>query len=140
MRVVKDLTVFENIKEIVITELSKKSVFIYLLGSVGTERFNANSDIDIAAYWTSLLDSEEVSKMSFELEEKLQREVDLVSLNRIDPIFARQVLETGRLIYLNEGRKGLHLKWRAEKMSEYPDFKYSRKIIEDHILTRKKYV
>lgn len=119
--------------------LEKHCDFIYLLGSLGTSRFSAHSDIDLAVFWKNDLDSERVVDLIGQLEDSFGRDVDLVSLNRIDPIFARQVLATGRLIYVDRKAAGILLKWKMEKMSEYPDFKRTRKIIEDHLLKRKKY-
>ena len=122
-----------------ITEiLSGDAEFAFLMGSAETERFNADSDIDIAVFWKSQVTKEKINESWKLLEESFQREVDLVSLNDIDVIFARQVLEKGRLLFKNED--GLLLKWKMEKLSVYPDFKASRKIIEDNILNRKKYV
>ena len=42
---------FESYKLNILNELQILSQFIYLMGSVGTERFTENSDIDIAVYW-----------------------------------------------------------------------------------------
>jgi predicted nucleotidyltransferase len=112
--------------------------FLYLLGSAGTERFTASSDIDLAVYWKTPPDFKTLVSISAALENHFQREVDLVSLNIADLIFSRQVLETGRLLICRS--PGIHLQWKAEQLSRYPDFKYSRKIIEEKILNRKKYV
>jgi predicted nucleotidyltransferase len=113
-------------------------VFAYLMGSAGTERFGAESDIDIAVYWKKSPSLEELAPIRTQLEAYFNREVDLVSLNGVDLIFSRQVLETGRLFICESA--GLHLQWRADQLSRYPDFKFSRKIIESNILNRKKYV
>lgn len=114
--------------------------FIYLLGSAGTSRFHEKSDIDIAVYWSKIPEFQKIADLITQLETAFARDVDLVGLNQTDPIFARQVLETGRLIFVNPKQKGVLLNWQMEKLSEYPDFKYSRRGIEDNILKRKKYV
>ena len=126
------------ISETLIATLSGDAEFAFLMGSVGTDRFQPESDIDIAVFWKSSFGFEKSSNYVRLLEEKFSRDVDLVSLNAVDVIFARQVLEKGRLLFSNSD--GILLNWKMEKLSEYPDFKYSRKIIEDNILTRKKYV
>ncbi len=131
---------FSNFKMLILAELKSHSEFIYLMGSIGTERFTENSDIDIAVYWSQNYDFDQLIKLKMNLENQTHRDVELISLNKIDPIYARQVIETGRLLFLNENKKGELLQWRMQKFSEYPDFKYSRKIIEDQILKRKKYV
>ncbi len=131
---------FQKFKIIILKELKNFSLFIYLMGSVGTERFTEKSDIDIAVYWIQKPDLDQIMKFQSNLENETGRDVQLIGLNEIDTIYARQVIETGRLLFLDENQKGQHLLWRAQKFSEYPDFKYSRKIIEDQILKRKKYV
>lgn len=122
-----------------ITDILKiDTEFIFLMGSFDTERFREDSDIDVAVFWKSNVSEEKKKDIHLQIEKKINRDIDLVTLNKIDEIFARQVLETGRLLLCNS--KGLLLNWKMEKLSAYPDFKYSRKIIEDNILTRKKYV
>ena len=127
-----------NISQIVADELSSYAVFVYLMGSAETDRFNQDSDVDVAIYWKPDIDEKQKRSCLFKLEDIFKREVDLVSLNNIDLIFAIQVLDKGRLLINND--KGFHLNWRAEKLSQYPDFKASRKNIENNILNRKKYV
>jgi len=117
---------------------SDRMEFAYLLGSAGTDRFRDESDIDLAIYWKSPLSFSELSKIQAELEATFQRDVDLISLNAVDVIFARQVMETGRLLIVQS--PGKLLQWKTEQLSRYPDFKYSRRIIEENILKRKKYV
>lgn len=128
----------ENISEKIIESISALAEFAYLMGSAETERFNSESDIDVAVFWKEKCTDKQIRHCWIDLTDKFDREVDLVALNRIDVIFARQVLEKGRLLFDNNS--GLHLKWKMEKLSEYPDFKITRKPIEDNILNRKKYV
>jgi predicted nucleotidyltransferase len=119
--------------------LTNQVEFAYLLGSAGTERFHTESDIDLAIFWKKEPKLPELSSISNELTEKLNdHDVDLISLNTADLIFSRQVLETGRLLFCNS--PGLHLQWKADQLSRYPDFKFTRAIIEKNILNRKKYV
>ncbi len=117
--------------------LSPHAEFSFLMGSAETERFNKESDIDVAVFWKTSCDPEQIKACQRIIEEKFNRDVDLISLNKINVIFARQVLETGRLLFCNSD--GLLLNWKMQKLSDYPDFKFSRKIIEDNILNRKKY-
>lgn len=117
---------------------SDKLEFAYLLGSAGTDRFHAESDIDLAVYWKDTPDFSDVSRIGIELEDQFNREVDLISLNTADVIFTRQVLETGRLL-LNHS-PGKLLQWQSDQLSQYPDFKFSRSVVEKNILNRKKYV
>jgi predicted nucleotidyltransferase len=127
-----------ELRDIVTQELNKSADFAFLMGSAGTERFNSTSDIDLAVFWNAECSEGERTDHHRTLEEKFRRDLDVVSLNSIDIIFARQVLETGRLLFCNS--PGVLLNWKMQKLSEYPDFKVSRKPIEDNILKRKKYV
>lgn len=126
------------ISKILAETLADQAEFAFLMGSAETERFRPDSDIDVAVFWKETVTSEQMNFLCRNLEKKFNRDVDLISLNKIDVIFARQVLETGRLLFNNSA--GNLLKWKMEKLSEYPDFKFSRKLIEDQILKRKKYV
>jgi len=129
----------ETIRESLISSpLSNRIIFAYLLGSAGTPRFNSESDIDLAIYWREIPSLDEQFAVKGAIEERFCRELDWVTINNTDPIFARQLLETGRLLICND--LGFHLNWKTNELSRYPDFKFSRKIIEDNILIRKKHV
>jgi predicted nucleotidyltransferase len=124
------------------TELEQKCGhlvnFAYLLGSAGTDRFNADSDVDLAVHWKVEPEFSQYVQIKSDLSRAFNREIDLVSLNGIDLIFGRQILESGRLLFCSE--PGIHLQWKADQLSRYPDFKFSRAPIEQNILVRKKYV
>ena len=127
-----------SISQALVEMLQQHADFAFLMGSAETERFHAESDIDVAVFWKSAINDQQRSTLWRQLEAKFNRDVDLVALNSIDDIFARQVLEKGRLLFSSSD--GLLLNCKMQKMATYPDFKSSRKIIEDHILKRKKYV
>ena len=64
----------------------------------------------------------------------MEREVDLVVLNKADIIITMQVLTNGKLIYSCDEK--FRIDFQAKKTSEYIDFKNSRinlekKLIED---------
>jgi predicted nucleotidyltransferase len=118
--------------------LADNCEFAYLLGTADTERFRDDSDIDFAIYPKVAVTKEILAKLKLALEDEFSRDVDLVSLIGVDLIFGRQVIETGRLLFSQNPE--IHLRWVAEQLSQYPDFKFSRKVIEDNLLTRKKYV
>lgn len=115
-----------------------KAEFVLLLGSAGTPRFQKESDIDLAAYFITPPSFEEMTQITNSLESKLNRDCDLVALNSVDLIYARQVLDTGREL-LVKNRPHFNI-WKAKILSEYPDFKRSRKIVEENLLNRKKHV
>ncbi len=127
-----------SISEILKKHLTLVAEFVFLMGSSETERFHSESDIDVAVFWKSDQSDANLKNVIRNLQSELDHDLDLIVLNSIDIIFARQVLETGRLL-INHSPEIL-LKWKMQTLSSYPDFKTSRKIIEDNILKRKKYV
>lgn len=129
---------FTAIQQAITQRMTPHAAFVYLLGSVGTDRFREDSDIDIAFFPLSGFDLGGLLDLKIELEVDLDREVDLISLKGIDPIFGRQVVETGRLLFATDS--GCLLSWKADQLSRYPDFKRSREVIEKNLLKRKKYV
>lgn len=134
----KEIPTFEEIRSQVTESLMGYADFVYLVGSAATKRFQKESDIDLAVYFKKEPKHKDYLKLVSELEESFQREVQLAVLNKIDPIFGQQVLENGRLCFESDPKK--HLEWKVKQMSIYPDFKRSRKVIEDQLLNRKKYV
>ncbi len=112
--------------------------FVFLLGSYGTDRYLAESDIDLACYYTEQLSEKEKTLLWNNLELLTDRSIDLVELNQVDSIFARQVIETGRLLFNRNPE--LLLKWKITNNSKYIDFKMDRHIIEENILIRKKLI
>lgn len=138
-----NLDTIKKTLEKVLQEFNQSCRFSFLMGSAGTERFHNESDIDIAIYFNypdvqHKIDYDVLFKMQSRLSEYFNRDCDLVALNKIDPIFARQVLETGRELLVNDSAF-LNI-WKAQQLSIYPDFKSSRKIIENNLLNRKKHV
>lgn len=127
-----------SIKKAVQEMLRGRFKFAVLLGSAGTERFHSESDIDLAVYFDPPASFEELARWTGELSTHFNCDVDLVSLNSIDLIFARQVIETGRALATPDG--SFYRLWVADQLSRYPDFKASRRVIETHLLQRKKYV
>jgi len=128
----------EQVRLATTKHLQAQCHFAYLLGSAGTKRFTDTSDVDLAAFFKNVPSISESHRITEDLQEALKRDVDLVVLNTIDPIFARQVLETGRLLFADQ--TGYHLQWKAHQLSLYPDFKTSREVIEKSLLNRKKHV
>ena len=119
--------------------ISNKAEFSFLLGSAATQFFKEDSDVDVAVYWKNHdIPFPTKVQISSDLSDRLGREVDLISLNDIDVVYGIQVIDKGRLL-LNHN-PGLMLQWKANIISQYPDFKASRLIIEENILKRKKYV
>lgn len=127
-----------NLRKSILKIIDTPFQFAILLGSVLTNRFHKESDIDVAILFSKEPSFDKLSKWKNLLYDEFDREWDLVVLNKIDPIYAHQVLETGRPLILHD--PGEYNLWKSTQMSLYPDFKKSRKVIEDSLLNRKKYV
>lgn len=121
----------------IIKLLQPLASFSYLMGSYGTPRFRHDSDLDLAAHFNAGVTDEQKWSLKNEIGKKINRDVDLVSLKEVDPIYARQVLETGRLLYSEN--PGLLVSWQALQMSKYIDLKMGRREIEENLLKRKKF-
>lgn len=78
---------------------------LYTIGSVNTDRFNEESDVDlIVSFNMEDISIEEYADnyfgMQFKLEEILKREVDLITERSIkNPYFLQEVLKTRILLF-----------------------------------------
>ncbi len=87
--------------------------FVFLLGSAATPRFQAESDIDLAVFWKEGISEDKIREVHDELEDIFSRDIQIVSLVDVDPVFGRKVLETGRLLFCHEN--GLLLHWKMNQ-------------------------
>ncbi|MCG8603417.1 nucleotidyltransferase domain-containing protein [bacterium] len=112
--------------------LELKVSFAFLYGSVLTDYFRADSDIDVAIYLGGSLTQPEVHDLQDQLSELFMNkyDFDLVVLDTADPILAMQVLANGKLI---NNEAATFVRYKAHMISQYLDFKMSRKIIEDRM-------
>lgn len=124
----------ENIETLFTRYLTPIAQFAILFGSVVTDRFNDRSDIDCAVYFDNKLSFEDTARITGELVNLVGREVDLICLNQADIIITMQALANGKVLFTHDISR-YHL-YKAKKITEYIDFKRSRKIIEDALLGR----
>ena len=118
--------------------LQGKAEFALLFGSITNDNFNIESDIDIAVYFNSEFNTKEKKAgIRSEIFNSFDRDIDLIILNDADIIITMQVLANGNII-INENNSNFVL-FKAKKISEYLDFKISRKIIEDNMLNGRIY-
>jgi len=79
---------------------------IYLFGSYGTEHEWPDSDIDIALLLPPVQAKQEknlgLSQCRFDLEEVLDKEVDLLNARMVSTVFQKEIIYNGRLIYAAE--------------------------------------
>jgi predicted nucleotidyltransferase len=128
----------QNIVLRLIELLKGKAEFALLFGSITNDNFNIESDIDIAIYFNSEFNTKEKKAgIRSEIFNSFDRDIDLIILNDADIIITMQVLANGNII-INENNSNFVL-FKAKKISEYLDFKISRKIIEDNMLNGRIY-
>lgn len=115
-------------------EGKKGVVAVYLFGSSAKKTKPVPEDVDIAVLFQrgSVPDFQEQIEMQEELVSLLKKEVDLVVLNRANPILKFQVLQHGRLI-ANADPSQLNL-FVVRTLMEYDDIKRVRAPIERNIL------
>jgi hypothetical protein len=112
--------------------------FALLFGSFAAGRQTDSSDVDFAIYLKEPPKSRDQRiDILTEASNLFHRNADCIILNTADIIITMQVLFNGELILNNN--PGLYLDFKARKMSEYIDFKYDRKIIEDSMMRGRLY-
>ena len=128
----------QNIIQSLISVLNDKAEFALIFGSILDENFNEQSDIDAAVYLNAEFNTlEKKFELRKEINRLFQRDVDLIFLNDADLIITMQALANGKLI-INKN-PSFYVLLKARKLSEYLDFKLSRKIIENNMLSGRIY-
>ena len=125
----------DKIQETLTKYFKDKAKFVLLFGSTAKGSNNSESDIDIGVYYSEPKEFSEWFEDQTQLSELFQKEVDLIYLNESDTIITMQVLANGNLVFCND--ISLFHSFKAQKISEYIDFKQDRKIIEDNLLRKK---
>lgn len=110
--------------------------FAVLIGSFGTLNLREDSDVDIVVYYRDHIDKHIKVQLWDQIEILTKRTVELIEVNKIDPIFAKQVIDTGRVLINNS--PDILLNWKSLNFSKYVDLKINRKPVEDNLLVRKK--
>lgn len=117
----------------------KGIVAVYLFGSQAKQKSHGGSDVDIAV----LYEEDKVPDFRNQLELRdtlsgiLRKEVDLVFLNRANPILKHQILKYGALL-LNH-HPSLVNRFFVRTLMEYDDIQRIRVPIEKNILKRRLY-
>ncbi len=117
-----------NIKQIVNYILNKINIStIYLFGSVLTERFNDESDIDIA-----IIPRDEISELALfdlclELGAVLNRDIHMIDFLKTNLILKIEILKNKKIIYCNDAEKRIY--YEALAISEYGKLNEEREII-----------
>jgi predicted nucleotidyltransferase len=117
--------------------LYSEAEFVMLFGSWTGDgkRLTAHSDVDCGVYFKQIPSLEHLySDIPETFRARIGRKLDIICLNTADIIIANQVIRTGEGVFVNS--VDAFVRFSAQVMSRYVDFKQSRKIIEDNILVR----
>lgn len=114
----------KNFNTLHLEDLAKKYnlKFIILHGSYAMGKQHKNSDVDIAVVGKEELAFKQLLQLNGEMAEEIglppQADLDLKTLNKVDPLFRYEVTRDGKLLYGNE--------------ADYEDFKaFSLRAFED---------
>lgn len=91
------------IKEFLITKLSP--YVIYLFGSQASNQTHSESDFDIAFISEQEVDTYERFMISQELAAALNKDVDLIDLDKASTVFQTQIITSGILMYCSDESK-----------------------------------
>ncbi|KPU26665.1 DNA polymerase subunit beta [Caloranaerobacter sp. TR13] len=122
----------EKIKDILINRVSPYLVIIF--GSAAKKRLRKDSDIDIAFLSDKYFDDYEIFMISQELADVLNRDVDLIDLNKATTVFKAQIIGNGRVIYSKDDRRVNEYKIRVLK--EYCLLNEERQVVLQKIKER----
>ena len=128
----------EKIKSKLIKILETEAIFAYVFGSVTSGKLHPQSDVDIGVYLREPPGSMD-DKLAFirKVSAAFNRDVDVIFLNDADIIITMQILTNGELLVNNDPERLVLFK--ASKVGEYADFKISRQIIEQNMLSGRIY-
>ena len=115
----------------------KNIVFAYLFGSMVKNKSRYGSDLDIAVYFRTLPDLNEIGKLNLMLEETLSYKIDLIQLNNLDkqnPVLAYSVISDGILL-MNENTTLLN-EYIKSVLLQYLDFKPTSEFINKSFSSR----
>lgn len=120
-------------------EREKGIVALYVFGSHAKKSKRTPEDIDVAIFYER--ESSPNPRQTLEIQENLsgllKKDVDLVVMNRANPILKHQIFREGKLLMNNN--PSLLNDFFARSLSEYDDIKRVRKPIEQSILKGRVY-
>jgi uncharacterized protein len=105
-------------EQTIINILSEKvsPLFIILFGSAVKGNTHKDSDVDIAFFSNRQLDKFEIFMIAQEIASKLNRDVDLIDLNKASTVFQAQIIHTGKVIYCIDNQKKAQYELKTLKM------------------------
>ena len=107
---------------------------VYIFGSFNTDRFNQNSDLDLALIYSQELDKFKRFDLKLELmaglEKLIKLEVDVVDFENVDLKLKHQILD-GKLIFCSDQSRRVELEKRA--ILNYIDMRKFYKINDQNL-------
>jgi predicted nucleotidyltransferase len=122
----------EKIIEILIANFNP--YLIYFFGSVLTDNFREDSDIDIAFLSDSKISDYDVFIIAQNIADIVNRDVDLINLKNSSTVFKAQVIGNGKVIFCNDNNRRMFFEMRSFK--EYTLLNEERQVILDNIKKR----
>jgi predicted nucleotidyltransferase len=107
---------------------------IYIFGSTIKGTSNKHSDIDIAFLTNQNLDEYQTFMLAQELAGILNKDVDLIDINKASTVFQGQIVSTGKVIYCLDEKIRMDYEMKTLKM--YAKLNEERQNIIDSIQKR----
>ena len=118
-----------SIVKILSNEISCEAIVLF--GSYARQTQNSESDIDIAIKLKEKIDNKKLYELQSILEDKLNKDVDLINLDEIGDTFRYEILISGKTLYCED-----EFKFEMYKLDMYREFlelNESRQIIINNI-------
>lgn len=111
-------------------EKKPEALTVFLYGSWARERQTIQSDVDVAVFFAreAIPNWEAQLRIKADLENLLNKTVDLIVLNKASPILKHQVFRYGKRL-LQRDTKSFNRFW-VQSLNEYDDLKRIRAPIE----------
>ena len=104
---------------------------IILFGSYARGMQNFNSDINIAIKPKHKIENKMLYELSIMLQEKIEKDIDLVNLDEIEETFRYEILVNGKILYCEDEVKFDF--YKLDMYREFLDLNESRNAIIDNI-------
>ena len=116
----------EKIKELLLEKTECEAIVLFGSYARGTQ--NSESDIDIAIKTKNKIDKKTLYKISIELSDKLEKDIDLINLDdEISDAFRYEILITGKTLYCEDEFK--FEMYKLDMYREYLELNESRQMI-----------
>ena len=101
---------------------------LYLFGSYVDGSYHEDSDIDLAFLSTGYENKFDYGRLYFDLQEEVNREIDLIDLRKAPLTFAYSIIKDGRVIY--DLYEDIRTDFEDDTIRKYLDFLYFHRLIQ----------